>query len=78
MDFSLDEIAELLTLRDRGGDVRDDVRALTESKLAAIELRIAALARLRDELAQLVQQCRHSEHACPIIARIDNRQEVTS
>jgi MerR family copper efflux transcriptional regulator len=72
MDFSLDEIAELLALRDREGDVRADVRALTESKLAAIEERIEGLSRLRDELRGLVDQCRASEHHCPIIGRMDD------
>lgn len=72
MDFSLDEIAQLLALRDRQGDVRADVRALTESKLAAIEARIEALSGLRDELAELIGQCRASEHACPIIGRMND------
>jgi DNA-binding transcriptional MerR regulator len=71
MDFSLDEIAQLLALRDRRGDVRADVRALTETKLAAIEVRIEALSRLRDELGTLINECRASEHECPIIGRID-------
>lgn len=75
MDFSLDEIAQLLELREREGDVRADVRAMTETKLAAIEQRITALTRLRDELAELVRACRESERACPIIARIDTQKE---
>jgi len=72
MDFSLDEIGQLLALRDREGDVRADVRALAESKLAAIEVRIEALTGLRDELAELIGQCRASEHACPIIGRMND------
>ncbi|MCB1801524.1 MAG: heavy metal-responsive transcriptional regulator [Gammaproteobacteria bacterium] len=72
MDFSLDEIGQLLQLRDSAGDVRSDVRALTETKLAAIESRIEALMRLRDELAGLVDACQRSEHGCPIIGRMDD------
>lgn len=77
MDFSLDEIGQLLELRDAGGDVRADVRALTEDKLAAIEARIAALTGLRDELAGLVTACRASAHDCPIIGRIDDDTHCT-
>lgn len=75
MDFSLDEIGQLLILREQEGDVRADVRALTETKLAAIEQRIQTLTRLRDELADLVRQCHASDRACPIIASIDNPRE---
>lgn len=72
MDFSLSEIGQLLQLRERSGDVRSDVRALTETKLAAIESRIAALSQLRDELAGLIDACQRSEHSCPIIGRMDD------
>lgn len=72
MDFSLDEIGQLLTLREQTGDVRADVRALTERKLAAIEARIEQLSALRDELAQLVLACRSSERDCPIIGRMND------
>ena len=75
MDFSLGEIAQLLELRERGGDVRGDVRAMTEAKLAAIQQRIQTLSRLRDELAELVRQCRSSERDCPIIERMDQHEE---
>ena len=75
MDFSLQEIGLLLTLREQQGDVRDDVRRMTETKLAAIEGRIESLSRLRDELAQLISACRASEAGCPIIAQMDSRHE---
>ncbi len=75
MDFSLDEIGQLLRFREQEGDVRADVRALTETKLAAIEERIETLTRLRDELAGLVRQCHASERDCPIIASMDNQKE---
>ncbi len=72
MDFSLAEIGQLMTLRDRPGDVRDDVRAMTEAKLSTIEQRIGSLSRLRDELKDLVQKCRSSDDGCPIIARMND------
>lgn len=73
MDFSLEEIGELLALREQPGDVRSDVRRMTETKLAAIEQRIDSLTRLRDELAQLITACHKSNEGCPIIARMDSR-----
>lgn len=77
MDFSLQEIGQLLTLRDRPDDVREDVRSLTKRKLADIEHRIRNLSDLRDELQALVAQCRSSTGACPIISRMEARQEHT-
>ena len=73
MDFSLEEIAQLLALRELDGDVRADVRALAENKLAAIEARIEALSALRTELADLITACRASERDCPIIGRMDDQ-----
>ena len=77
MDFSLDEIGQLLALRDQDGDVRADVRALTEVKLIQIEQRIETLTQLRDELHELVDACHHSESGCPIIAHMDQNQHNT-
>lgn len=76
MDFSLDEIGQLLELRASDGDVRTEVRALSETKLAEIEQRIQALSRLRDELADLIRQCRTAKGACPIITRMNEPTET--
>lgn len=67
MDFTLDEIGLLLQLRDSPGDIREEVRGLTEQKLEAIDARIRELTQLRGELASLVEQCRASDGCCPII-----------
>lgn len=75
MDFSLEEIGQLLMLREQRGDVRADVRSMTETKLAAIEQRIESLTRLREELTQLISECRTSDKGCPIIARMESRHE---
>lgn len=77
MDFSLAEIGELLRLREAAGDVRGDVRSLTELKLTAVEQRIAELSALRDELHTLVEKCRNSSGCCPIIQRIDTDEDYT-
>lgn len=76
MDFSLAEIADLLALRNSQGDVKSEVRAVTEQKLAAIDEKIATLQKLRSELADLVSQCRASEGVCcPIIKHMDNHED---
>lgn len=67
MNFSLEEIGELLQLRDSPNDVRTQVRELTEEKLSIISKRIEELSQLRDELTGLVEQCRASKGCCPII-----------
>lgn len=71
MNFSLREIADLLTLRDSPGDVRAEVRRLTEQKLEDISGRIQELSQLRDELAHLVVRCRASAGHCPIIQHMN-------
>ena len=67
MNFSLEEIADLLQLRDSPADVKGQVREMTEQKLQVIEQRIADLTQLRDELSGLVSECRASTGCCPII-----------
>lgn len=74
MDFSLEEIGQLLSLREHQGDVRADVRDMAEKKLAAIKHRIESLNRLHDELSELICACRSSTDDCPIIAHMDNRR----
>jgi len=53
LGFSLGEIAEILRLRDGGEAPCSWVRARLSEKVAAIEARIAELARLRAELLEL-------------------------
>jgi DNA-binding transcriptional MerR regulator len=48
LGFTLDELARILAVRDRGGAPCRNVRALAQSKLAAIESRLDALASARD------------------------------
>ena len=70
MNFSLQEIARLLTLRNSPNTAHEDARALTRAKLAQTEIRISELTRLRDELQLLVNLCQGSEAGCPIIEGI--------
>jgi MerR family mercuric resistance operon transcriptional regulator len=62
--FTLSEVAELLRLERGCRDAHD----LAAAKLAAVERRIADLARIRKTLRELVGRCEAGESAgCPII-----------
>lgn len=52
--LTLDELARILRVRDRGGAPCRQVRALAESKLREIEGQIADLSRLREHLRALL------------------------
>ncbi len=71
MNFSLDEIAQLLEMRDNPQHARDQVRELTHQKLCSVEAQIESLELLRRELTLLVNLCRGAEDGCPIIEGLD-------
>ena len=48
--FTLDELARVLSVRDRGAAPCKEVRALAAAKLTGVEERLAQLVELRDEL----------------------------
>jgi DNA-binding transcriptional MerR regulator len=50
--FTLDELARVLSARDRGGAPCRQVRALAAAKLSEVEERLAQLIELRDELRE--------------------------
>lgn len=53
--FTLDELARILTLRDRGGAPCHQVRALAGTKLAEVEAQLLELTALRDDLRSLLK-----------------------
>jgi DNA-binding transcriptional MerR regulator len=53
--FTLDELARILSVRDRGGAPCHEVRALAGSKLADVESQLDELNTLRDELKKLLR-----------------------
>ena len=53
--FTLDELARIFIVRDRGGAPCLQVRALAGSKLAEVEIQLAELKTLRDELRRLLK-----------------------
>ncbi|MDT8404676.1 heavy metal-responsive transcriptional regulator [Sulfuriflexus sp.] len=73
MNFSLDEIARLLEMREDPLHARDDVRELAHRKLEAVESHLEELATLRKELTLLINLCRGAEAGCPIIEDLDSR-----
>ena len=75
MNFSLAEIASLLTMREDPQRARKGVRELTSAKLAEVEARLIQITTLRSELQLLLNLCRASSEGCPIIESIDAREK---
>lgn len=72
LGFSLDEVASLLALRQRGGRTAADVRALASSHVTAIGQRIAELQQLKQQLDRLIAACHHaSADECPILDALE-------
>ena len=75
MNFSLEEIARLLEMREDPQHVRDDVRELTHQKLKEVEEHMQQLDTLRKELTLLINLCRGSDTGCPIIDDLDSQDK---
>lgn len=71
MNFSLDEIKDLLEMRAAPQTAKDSIRQLTALKLSAIEEQVSELTTLKNELTLLLNLCRGSENGCPIIEDLD-------
>lgn len=76
LGFSLDEVAELLSLSDRPSQSAAEVKRLTQAKIADIETRILDLERMKSALSALEEQC--PGHAgttaeCPILAALNQQ-----
>jgi DNA-binding transcriptional MerR regulator len=82
LGFSLQEIKQLLELRDRGGHACRDVRNLLSSKLAAIQNKIRNLQNLECELVLDLQKCDrelknrrgHAPKCCPILSNLNGKK----
>lgn len=73
MNFSLDEIRDLLEMRTDPQRACTEVRELTANKLKEVESNLAELSTLRNELQLLMNLCRASEDGCPIIEEFDDQ-----
>jgi Cu(I)-responsive transcriptional regulator len=68
LGFALDEIEQLIKLRNVRRADRHRVRALAERKIVEIDRKIAHLRSMREALASLVASCHRGDAAdCPII-----------
>jgi len=76
MNFSLEEIKNLLSMREDPQHAKDSVRQLTSDKLTKIEEQLTELNTLRNELTLLLNLCRGSEGGCPIIEGIDTEDDT--
>ncbi len=74
MNFSLNEIKDLLTMREDPQHARDSVRQLTAEKLTRIESQLDDLQKLKTELTLLMNLCRGAEDGCPIIEGMDSEE----
>lgn len=71
MDFSLEEIAHLLSFREDPQKARPQVRQLAHVKLADVRQRAAELNDLQNELTLLLSLCGTSPDGCPILDTLD-------
>lgn len=72
MNFSLDEISRLLSMRQDPQNARSEVRQLTYSKLAEIESHLHDLTTLKNELTLLTNLCQDADGGCPILDDIQS------
>jgi Hg(II)-responsive transcriptional regulator len=72
LGFSLDEVNVLLHCNDDPYENRLNVRAVASDKIVEIDTKIDELHRMRDALAQLVEECHRgcSPPSCPILEAI--------
>lgn len=75
VDFSLQEIAELLQLWEQPQHPCRAARTLAASKLDAIRRRLKALRLLHRELTLLVALCDSAEEGCPILDEFARRPQ---
>ncbi len=71
MNFSLDEITQLLQMRENPATAKKTVRELTQNKLNEVKQHLKTLNTLHNELTLLVNLCTGSKDGCPIIEDID-------
>ena len=75
MNFSLNEIKKLLSMREDPQHAKNSVRQLTADKLKDIESQVTELTTLQNELRLLLNLCRGSEEGCPIIEDISDNDK---
>ncbi len=74
LGFSLDEVAELLSLSDNPAASAGEVKRLTQAKIDDIAQRIRDLERMKEALSRLAERCPgHRTRAadCPILGALN-------
>lgn len=71
--FSLDDVAELLTLRATRRALPRDVQRVLTRRIEALDAKISDLHRLQDELRSLLGRCRAGEGSgtCDVVVTLD-------
>ena len=75
LGFSLDEVKELLILRDHPQTACSDVLKRAEEKITMIAAKIRNLQAIRRELVRLAKRCdgRGTPHSCPLLEALENK-----
>lgn len=78
LGFSLDEVAELLSLED--GIDRASIRRIANERLQEIQSKLTDLMRMKMALTHLIQECEHTdkEAPCPIIATLSQEVQLSA
>ena len=72
LGFSIEDCRDLLALWEDRSRASGDVRRIAKEHLAEIEAKIAALAAMRDTLAELVRECAGDNRPdCPILRGLE-------
>ena len=76
LGFSLDEVAELLSLED--GIDRVSIRRIANTRLEEIQIKLADLNRMKKALSHLVHECEHTDKGrpCPIISTLTSNDNL--
>ena len=76
LGFSLDEIADLLSLKLDPRAACGDVKRKAESKIAEIDGKIEMLRRMKDALGSLTKTCAEGKRAseCPVLEALGSRE----
>lgn len=74
LGFTLNEVKDLMALRDAKGRARGEVRALADARMRDIDRKMAQLQAMRSALRSLVESCacREDGPTCPIIEALDD------
>jgi len=77
LGFTLDEVEELLVLRDDSARSCDEVRQVATVKIGEIESKIRELTSMKEALSVLVASCGDGtpERECPILDALDDKEE---